>query len=637
MMFFQLSYLGLNIQGLDYWRCVELAPRLVHALLSSTTDLCTWQLAYLVFDHSTRIANYALFCQLVSWFLFFTAGRPFANGLEATLVTGGVLAWTTALHHWRRGGYAAFPAGWFGVCGILAGVSVASRPNAVVVWVYVALSGVASLGWGRALRAALAGVLPGAVLGVAVGAAADRAFYGRWTCTACNFIRFNVVQGLDAYYGAYPWHWYAINGVPAVAASLLPLLVYGLIAAKGPGQRQLAGLAAFYLIALSCTAHKEHRFLLPVAPLMSIYAGRGLLQLESAVTGAAKKERSSGDRCSWLLQSLPTTIQAKLVPGVIAAMIVINSCAGLFINLGHQRGPVAAAEHIADVAQSAFAQLVEPRAAPPIKLEVTNSSQIKVLPLGALMSAHFLGGCHFAPFYSVVHAPIAMLQLDCSPLSRLAPPPGEHCHQVKANDVAVDVSSPPSSGLNFCVQYDRLPTEHDAWATDPARFLQSMYGLESDTDGTWTVLGEAPLICQYGPFVSSAPPTTEVTRLQAFSILFPAVSSTAESGAINFPDENTFATMAAAFLAHFGPTNLTVHPKHSDYRQLPTHIVITDGDASVTGVRAFLQAANYTPVASYFNAFGSTDVHSKHDRGAGRILVFEHTCWQQVRLNKRRN
>ena len=51
-----------------------------------------------------------------------------------------------------------------------------------------------------------------------------------------EFFRFNLLAGASAQYGGHPWHWNLTQGLPAVAASLLPLLAAGLLQA-GPDCR----------------------------------------------------------------------------------------------------------------------------------------------------------------------------------------------------------------------------------------------------------------------------------------------------------------------------------------------------------------------------------------------------------------
>ena len=49
-----------------------------------------------------------------------------------------------------------------------------------------------------------------------------------------EFFRFNLLAGASAQYGTHPWHWTFTQGLPTVAASLVPLLAAG-VAWAGPG------------------------------------------------------------------------------------------------------------------------------------------------------------------------------------------------------------------------------------------------------------------------------------------------------------------------------------------------------------------------------------------------------------------
>lgn len=106
-----------------------------------------------------------------------------------------------------------------------------------------------------------------------------------------EFLRFNLLAGGSALYGAHPWHWNLSQGFPAVAATLLPLMAGGVAAAA---DRRLAALAALQLAAYSLPAHKEFRFLLPALQLAMPYTGPALNALvrggAAGAAGAAGRE-----------------------------------------------------------------------------------------------------------------------------------------------------------------------------------------------------------------------------------------------------------------------------------------------------------------------------------------------------------
>lgn len=57
-----------------------------------------------------------------------------------------------------------------------------------------------------------------------------------WVLVPWEFFRFNLLAGASAQYGGHPWHWNLTQGLPAVVASLVPLLATGLLQA-GPERR----------------------------------------------------------------------------------------------------------------------------------------------------------------------------------------------------------------------------------------------------------------------------------------------------------------------------------------------------------------------------------------------------------------
>ena len=274
-------------QHLDSWRVVAYMPRVVHAFLAAATDVGVYVLAAHTFS-SEEVGFAAVVSYWLSWFAFFSAVRPFTNSLEAALSTVGYAAWVSS----GVNGDAASPysRGLVVAAGALAGLAVAARPSAALQWAAVALLELAVAHPPRVMRAmrvlrraAAYAVLP-AVLSLAVGAIADRALYGEWTFPALAFFRFNAPgAGSGAsLYGVYHTLWYMTSGLPAVLAVQAPLVLVGLVAAwQCPQSAALrpAGVATAVIAALSMVPHKEHRFLLPVAPLFALYAGLGIVSV----------------------------------------------------------------------------------------------------------------------------------------------------------------------------------------------------------------------------------------------------------------------------------------------------------------------------------------------------------------------
>lgn len=122
--------------------------------------------------------------------------------------------------------------------------------------------------------------------------------YKRLTLPAWNFIQFNVLSSGSANFGVHPFYWYLTEGVPPVfTVAIFPLagatferfgyesefqsafkiinFSYLIMRHKFarnlryyPNTHLLFYVAIFYVLFHSFIAHKEHRFLLPIIPLV---------------------------------------------------------------------------------------------------------------------------------------------------------------------------------------------------------------------------------------------------------------------------------------------------------------------------------------------------------------------------------
>ena len=169
------------------------------------------------------------------------------------------------------------------------------RPTAALYWLPLALTECARApaSAGGCFRFVFAKRAP--VGAVALGAAAcvDRLFYGAWTFVPWNFVRFNLLEGGSAAYGAHPWHWYVTQGAPVVATVFLPLAVVGCVR---EGVREPAVVGVWTVLGHSLVAHKEFRFLMPALPSALTAAGAGLARSRSRRRRAAEETRENGLR-----------------------------------------------------------------------------------------------------------------------------------------------------------------------------------------------------------------------------------------------------------------------------------------------------------------------------------------------------
>lgn len=162
-----------------------------------------------------------------------------------------------------------------------------------------------------------------------------------------------------SFYGTHPWYWYIIAAVPTLAHAYMPLVIGGVIYAP---KKYLLAAMGWYIFVFSFISHKEFRFLLPILPVMLIYAGYFMDMLNA--------RRAKGSRS---LLSHP----------LFVLLVVANLGMAMYFSTLHQRGTTDVMWYIQQ-----------------------NSNVNDVM---------FLMPCHSTPFYAYVHKNISMNFLDCSP------------------------------------------------------------------------------------------------------------------------------------------------------------------------------------------------------------------------------
>jgi GPI mannosyltransferase 3 len=311
-------------------------------------------------------SRWALFASLTSWFGAFCYVRTYTNGQEALLlIVALALMQKNGHHNWHRCALAFF----------LGGLSVAIRFTSIASFVPLGLLLTLEQKPHRKLLFLLAICVPFGLLGILTAAVVDRWFYGFWTFTFLANIHFNAVLGRAVLYGTHPWFWYLVVGIPVVAGLLYPLLLedtYRWISAfaapfRERMRQQLWSIIITYTIALSTSAHKEFRFLLPVLPLLCI--------LLEARVGLLMKQK-------W-----PVWIILWAAPNLVAV---------LYLGLFHQSGSVAVMHDVID----AIVRNGRPNA-----------------------TLHLLLPCHATPYYSYLHTrggrhDLTVWHLACPPECR---------------------------------------------------------------------------------------------------------------------------------------------------------------------------------------------------------------------------
>ena len=352
----------------------ELAPRAMQSTLTATAGdvavaLYAYRHAKRVYERdearARAVAQTAFVCHLTCWFIAYCGQRTYSSAAEASFTTLGVLLFD---------GMRARVAGL--VCAALA---CAVRPTAALFWMPVGIAAMvheahdASSPYAAAKLAATAGAV--ALCALTLLACVDKAFYGRWTFPMLEFVRFNVVSGGARLYGTHPWHWYVSQAIPAQLFTYVPFAVVGAWRALRSSRSWEAAIshhapllgALAYVVAMSLQPHKELRFVLPVLPILCVYAAHALCR------------GSTGSRS-----------RGALLVGTLAALQLVPL---LFFGTYHQRGPIQASRYLAWHSK----------------------------PVHAL----WLAPCHSAPQFFPTRGMHARF-LDCTPSPWFTPTPGSN-------------------------------------------------------------------------------------------------------------------------------------------------------------------------------------------------------------------
>ncbi|VDK52452.1 unnamed protein product [Cylicostephanus goldi] len=236
-------------------------------------------------------------------------------------------------------------------------LTIVMRPTAAILWAVFGLSHL--LRHPKPLDLIFKTVLPAALPVLALCTLIDSLYYLRPTCALWNFFNFNVLKGGSAHFGVHPWYWYFLEGLPSVLTIQILPIVLGLLSPLRPTLLPLLA-SAVYVLAHTLLPHKEQRFLLPIIPLLCIYAGPFF---------AARKASP------WRRVLLYT-------------MLAVNAAIALYCGLRHQVGPYHAADSVLTLAAK----------------KGGNASVAALMP------------CYTIPGHSYFHDGVDKIRmLDCSP------------------------------------------------------------------------------------------------------------------------------------------------------------------------------------------------------------------------------
>lgn len=244
-----------------------LAFRLGSALLNLGALLLLWAALARRLPEG-RARTWLLAACLFTFSLPYLAVRTSSESVSGAFLTAGVAAFLLLEARPVRAGL---------VAGLLLGLAFDARYQ---LGLCVAGFGAWLLLVRRAVRPLLA-LAAGVALVAALGLVVDRWGYGVWTLTPWNYLRANLIEGRANAFGTAPFYQYVVDlaatwpPLPALAG--LAVVVFWLRARRDP----LTWTTAPLVLGHSALAHKELRFLFPLAPLAAAMAA--LLVLDPAL------------------------------------------------------------------------------------------------------------------------------------------------------------------------------------------------------------------------------------------------------------------------------------------------------------------------------------------------------------------
>ncbi|KAG6335207.1 hypothetical protein ID866_3878 [Astraeus odoratus] len=376
------AYWILKVSGLDtkYPTAVVIAPRLVHGLLASFTDIWVCELARKALNEAYVRPVY--FLSLTSFFHALSLSRSLSNSLETSLTT-------IALSQFPWDIYAqmhpSLPK--LRCCIIFAALACSIRPTNAIIWLY--MFSVLTLHLRAHTKILLLFFRDALLIGLVVLAfvfAIDTSFYGWPTLTLLNFLHINA-SPISSFYGSSSWHYYLSQALPILCTTSLPFVLHGMFLSLKNNEGKLkimAGCVGWTTLVYSSLGHKEWRFLHPLLPMLHIFGARSLLELYNR---SAEVGRSRYNSNNWQKTRGPVRLPVRTRD---ILLLLLSVPAAVYVTFAHCTGQV----------------------------QVT--SYLRNLPVDNSTTIGFLMPCHSTPWQAYIHRrdldhPGRMWALGCEP------------------------------------------------------------------------------------------------------------------------------------------------------------------------------------------------------------------------------
>lgn len=248
---------------------VQMTPYFIRAFWASTTDLYTMKLCRKYFG--TLSEKWGLLLSLSNPAQAEFGTRALSNSVETALSAVVAYTWPRNRREWSVGKWVAAVSVLGLTCLIRISAIQMFLPASLFLFLYV-----------KDPLEIIFTTLPIIAVVMLTGISIDSYFYGELTVSWWNFFDWNVVKNISSSFGVEPFYFYFKSLWQVLLTTALPLTAFGLYNSitKWKSVFPFFMFVLPFFISSSLQPHKEHRFLLPILPILLSYAAHGGQQLE---------------------------------------------------------------------------------------------------------------------------------------------------------------------------------------------------------------------------------------------------------------------------------------------------------------------------------------------------------------------
>lgn len=293
---------------------IQWAPNVLQILITFCGDVSYLKWCRRFFRFHQKRVQIAVSLYLFNWFILYCSDRTLSNTVEMSMVI--VILNACNAGSLKLQFFATRDLAKIAICVAL---TIMMRPTAILLIFPITIQFFYNLICNNELNEACRLLIQFALfssLTYFMAFIVDSIFYRHPTFSILNFFRFNVIEGRNKDFGSHHVFWYFLEGFPCLLNVVLPVVasifLFNHKKIKDFQGLFIASAAAFYILIHTAMTHKEHRFLLPVLPLLFPLIAS---IIDQGITSSQIKDK------------------------ILQIYIVANVSTAIYFGLIHQRGP----------------------------------------------------------------------------------------------------------------------------------------------------------------------------------------------------------------------------------------------------------------------------------------------------------